>query len=73
MKLFRVDSPLEMKLQKVESLLLDLGLRLDFDGYSLTISDTKSNASGFIVDSESGQKSFNIPRCFDSERIGFEE
>jgi hypothetical protein len=73
MRLFRVDSPLELKLQKVEALLQELGLSLNFDGYSLTITDSKSPASGFIVDSESGEKAFSLPRGFESERIGWEE
>lgn len=73
MKLFRVDSPLEEKLQKVEALLNELGLSFEFDGYQLTIIDKKQPANGFLIDAESFERLHSLPRFVESERIGFED
>ena len=69
MKLFRVDSPLEQKLQKVESLLRELNLRIEFNGYQMDIIDGNGGGAGFVMDVENRDNSFSLPRFVESERL----
>lgn len=69
MNLFRFDSPLEQKLQKVEALLQELNLRIEFTGYQMDIIDGNGGGAGFVMDIENRDNSRSLPRFVESERL----
>ena len=71
MKVAKIDSPIEERLQKVEEFLASVGLRISAP--SLCIEDIAGKRNYRIDDVDNGQwghlHNGSLPRAFDSERL----
>ena len=69
MQVFRPTAPIEQKLSKVEALMREQGLSLEWTHQGFLITDTQTNSKGYIRDTESQGTPTGFPRMFDSERL----
>jgi hypothetical protein len=71
MKVLKETSEIVQKFRKVENLMSDLGITIDFDGFHMVISDDRKPTESrmFIVDAESNEHSLDIPAICETKII----
>ncbi len=76
MKIYKTDSQIEKDLQRVEALMNELRLSIEYTANGMVVvqqppPDSTSNfaATGIITDMDSRDTTASFPRRFDSERL----
>ena len=69
MKIFKPNSPVEKALQKIEALMYDEQISLDWDGFRFRVSFEGKDV-GFLIDTENQLDApRTFPRFLESERV----
>ena len=69
MNVYKENSKLATKLSKVEALMQELQLTVEWSYNGYLVTDRQSGQKGYVRDVESEGTSTALPRMFDSERL----
>lgn len=73
-KMLKRDCPTELKLQRIETLMNELGVSIiSYGGHGLAVSFQGVNGEFWIQSCESGEKSQRFPRFTEDERLVIKE
>lgn len=61
--------PLDIKWRKVEALMLELGVTVDFNNCQTTVTDTQTGVSAELLDSDSGSQVTYLPYQFENKLV----
>jgi hypothetical protein len=69
MNIFKEQAPIEVKLKKVEELMRELQLHIEWNTNGFKVTNQESGQFGYIQDIESTGPPSSLPRTFESERL----
>lgn len=63
--------PLTKKLRKLEAYMDELGIKLEFNGYHIVVSDTETNVDAIYKETECGENCSEVPNLTETKLVQY--